>query len=587
MIIGNTENDFVKSGRPTAPVPGAPVSERDSQRVGLVECTRLTEQGIQVRVIWTNGSHPSWHALAALRSALKIGDEVRETPFGTSHTDLGIGTLMAHRSLGGCEQWLVEFWPSAERLWLPWQNLRRFNSAATRFTARRTAPNDNAERFRLRTLSHALEQWNLSTGALEALDIDPLPHQLYLVNRILSSGNLNWMIADDVGLGKTIEVGLLLAALRRRGLHRFLLVVPAGLTTQWKEELRERFGMDDFLIYGRDFVPERTDDWKRYDRVIASMDRLKAEAHLENVLKAEPWDVIVFDEAHRLTRSQYGEKLAANERFKLAANLRPCTNAMLLLTGTPHQGKSDRFAALLELLRPHEQTAIRRLQLEPGFLRDVIIRNRKADVTDSNGEFVFKGKLTRTIAVPSTSAEQEFDHHLRHYLLEGYDAGRQQGNLGRAIGFVMTAYRKLAASSLSAILTALEKRRDRLLKESAASSSEDDEGDARFSGERTEREAQVTPAKAFFDGELAQLETLIALGQALLPTDSKLRLFMEHLLNSVLKEDPEERVLIFTEYRTTQKYLEEALTLKFGTSKVQTIHGGKNVGRAAHSHASF
>lgn len=443
------------------------------------------------------------------------------------------------------------------------------------------ATNDNHEHFRLRALSHALEQWNLSTGALETLDIDPLPHQLYLVNRVLSSGNLNWLIADDVGLGKTIEVGLLILALKRRGLKRFLLVVPAGLTPQWKEELSERFGLDDFLIYGNDFKAEKSKDWQRCDEVIASMDRLKAEQHLEILLQTETWDLIIFDEAHRLTRSQYGEKFSPSERFQLAAKLRPKTNAMLLLTGTPHQGKQDRFTALLELLRPAEQKAIRRLHLEPEFLRNVIIRNRKADVTDLEGKFVFQGKVTRTIAVPTTDLEREFDQHLKHYLLEGYNAGREGGNLGRAIGFVMTIYRKLAASSLFAILTALEKRRNRLLQESTmdfGENTEHDEADARFQGEHEESKAQqIAPVKAFFDDELSKLDKLITVGRELLPNDSKLRLFMETLLKSVLAKDQDRHVLIFSEYKTTQDYLEKALIAQFGTEKVQTIHGSKTI----------
>ncbi len=571
-----TETTF-DAGRPYAPIPGAPVCEKISGNTGFVESTRMTEQGIQVRVIWGQKQSESWHRLDALKSALQIGNEVREVPYLSNSVPMGLGTVIASRDLGGTQQFLVEFWQRNERLWLPWQNLRFFNSASQRFKTQQMAASDNTERFRLRALSHALEQWNLSTGALETMDIDPLPHQLYLVDRILSSGNLNWMIADDVGLGKTIEVGLLISALKRRGMKRFLLVVPAGLTPQWKEEMRERFGLDDFLIYGRDFKTERSEDWRRYDAVIASMDRLKSESHLENILKAAPWDVIIFDEAHRLTRSQYGEKFSSSERFRLAASLRPRTDAMLLLTGTPHQGKQDRFTALLELLRPKEQQAIRRISIAPEFLRNIIIRNRKADVTDADGNFVFKGKVTRTIAVPSSDLERQFDEQLRHYLLEGYNAGRQGGNLGRAIGFVMTIYRKLAASSLYAILTALKKRRERLLQESKEVSTEDDEGDMRFEGEQDERQAQFSPAKAFFDGELARLDVLISLGNALLPLDSRLRLFMETMLKSVLTKNPDRRVLIFSEYKTTQQYLEKALAAQFGLDKVHTIHGGKTI----------
>ena len=110
------------------------------------------------------------------------------------------------------------------------QAVMRFERAAVRVT-------DHAERFRLRFLAHALENWNQLTGSLDRLDVDPLPHQMQLVHHILSSGNLNWLIADDVGLGKTIEVGLLLAALKRKGqARRVLVVAPAGLTRQWQDD---------------------------------------------------------------------------------------------------------------------------------------------------------------------------------------------------------------------------------------------------------------------------------------------------------------------------------------------------------------
>ena len=100
-------------------------------------------------------------------------------------------------------------------------------------------------------------------GALSHLDIDPLPHQIHLVHHILASGNLNWLIADDVGLGKTIEVGMLLAALQQRGLfRRILLITPAGLTKQWQDELRYKFGFEDFVIYGEDFHVNEPRQWK-------------------------------------------------------------------------------------------------------------------------------------------------------------------------------------------------------------------------------------------------------------------------------------------------------------------------------------
>ena len=138
-------------------------------------------------------------------------------------------------------------------------------------------------------MAFALEMWNENTGSLSNFEIDPLPHQIHLVHHILASGNLNWLIADDVGLGKTIETGMLLAALKqRKALRRVLLVTPAGLTKQWQDELNNKFKMGEYMIYGEDFHINEARHWKMFDYVIASIDRLKDEKHLACLLYTSP-----------------------------------------------------------------------------------------------------------------------------------------------------------------------------------------------------------------------------------------------------------------------------------------------------------
>src|SRR5262249_47101361 len=157
-------------------------------------------------------------------------------PLSTTRRPLGPGRVVGRRSLGGRDQVLVQLDDDGRSVWLPYENLRRIKDARTRYSRAETGVDDHAERFRLRLLAHALENWNNLTGSLDRLDIDPLPHQIQLVHRILSSGNYNWLIADDVGLGKTIEVGLLLSALKRKGrARRVLVVAPSGLTRQWQD----------------------------------------------------------------------------------------------------------------------------------------------------------------------------------------------------------------------------------------------------------------------------------------------------------------------------------------------------------------
>ncbi|KXF18847.1 helicase [Pseudomonas aeruginosa] len=426
--------------------------------------------------------------------------------------------------------------------------------------------------MRLRMLAHAIKVWNENTGALSHLEIEPLPHQIHLVHHIIASGNYNWLIADDVGLGKTIETGMLLHALRQRDLiKRILLVTPAGLTKQWQEELYHKFKIEDFEIYGEDFFINEPRQWKMHDCVIGSMDRLKQEGHLESLLQAEPWDLVIFDEGHRLSRRQYGQKLDSSERYDLAKSLRSQTEHMLLLSATPHQGMQDKFVALLELLRPERRTDLMALNIKPEILHDMVFRNHKADVTDAEGNFIFQGKITSALQVPSSKESIEFDKTLQDYLRKGYDASEALGRTGNAIGFVMTVYRKLAASSAAAIHRALCNRLQRLLDDEANGLSDEEPRDQRYLGEWEEQ--FTSDAREFFAGEVQLLKDLIAEAAALKANDLKLKLFIEDIIGKIHAANADEKVLIFTEYRTTQNYLREALADHYGSDQVELING--------------
>ncbi|MHC8392662.1 DEAD/DEAH box helicase [Pseudomonas sp. LB3P93] len=424
----------------------------------------------------------------------------------------------------------------------------------------------------MRMLAHAIKVWNENTGALSHLEIEPLPHQIHLVHHILASGNFNWLIADDVGLGKTIETGMLLHALQQRDLaKRILLITPAGLTKQWQEELYHKFKLEDFEIYGEDFFINEPRQWKMHDCVIGSMDRLKQVGHLESLLQAEPWDLVIFDEGHRLSRRQYGQKLDSSERYDLAKHLRSQTKHMLLLSATPHQGMQDKFVALLELLRPERRTELMMLNLNPEILHDMVFRNHKADVTDAEGNFIFQGKITSALQVPSSHESIEFDKTLQAYLRKGYDAGEALGRTGNAIGFVMTVYRKLAASSAAAIHRALSNRLQRLLDDEAKGTSKDEPSDDRYLGEWEEQ--FTSDAREFFAGEVQLLKDLIDEAAALKANDLKLKRFIDEIIGKIHTANPDEKVLIFTEYRTTQNYLRDALATHYGSDQVDLING--------------
>lgn len=543
-------------------------------RTGLVAGSDKRNGVNIINVRWHGTNKYEWVPLDQLHSGFKLNMDVQDVPASYARASFGEGVVAKTRSFGGRDQVLVDFLSLGRRVWMPYERLRQIKGVKHRFVVGDKGVTDSAERFRLKSLAYAIELWNENTGSLSTLDIDPLPHQIHLVHHILASGNLNWLIADDVGLGKTIETGMLLAALKCRGqLKRVLLITPAGLTKQWKDELLYKFRLDGFQIYGEDFFINDPRHWKIYDYVIGSIDRLKDESHLEGLLACDSWDLIIFDEGHRLTRRQYGQRLESSQRFELAARLRSRTDSMIILSATPHQGMQDKFTALLELLRPERKEEISTLSLNPEILRDMVFRNHKADVTDVHGEFIFKGKTTKALRVETGAEARIFDNLLQTYFRHGYEAGKAKGIKGNAIGFVMTVYRKLASSSIAAIESALIKRKARLKGKINEINLIEDlvERDQRFSGEWEEN--LVTDRAQFFDGELTLLDALLVEAVRLRSNDQKLNFFLNDLINEILEGNSERKVLIFTEYTKTQDYLRHALQDRYGIDSVVVING--------------
>lgn len=542
---------------------------------------------ISLSVRWLVDKKDDVVSLEDVECGLRTGFDVWHAPQNKHESSLGLGRVIAERTLGNRRQLLVDFSTQGKQLWMPWERLRFAKGPMFRFTHSDLGGPQAAERLRLRNLANALELWNENTGSLSKFDIDPLPHQIHLVHHVLSSGNLNWLIADDVGLGKTIEAGLLIAALRQRGVaKRILIVVPAGLTRQWQEDLKFKFGLDDFLIYGADFQVTDNNHWKLYDRVIASMDKIKGEDHLARIQAAEPWDLIIFDEGHRLTRRQWGMKFERSDRYRMAETLRRQSKNLILLTATPHQGKSDQFTALLELLRPELSDEFANLDLDSSVLSRMVFRNRKSDVTDIDGNFVFHGQTSRMIQVDSSPELRELERQLHSYLQQGYRAASSLGKKGNAIGFVMTVYRKLAASSIVTLQLALRRRLARL----RAAGSEDGpwqgELDERYEGEW--EESQVTTSREeFFDGETGRLEMLIEECGVATEDDDKMSAFLEKVVAPILQRNASERILIFTEYRGTQDYIVRELGRCYGADKVHIVNGSMDVEQRRHSIARF
>lgn len=563
------------------------VDQQSMPRKAVVLRATAGPSGIALTVNYVGSKEEDVVPLEAVESRLTPGMEVLHVPPRSYEKSLGLGEVVTRRSIAGCVQYLVAFHDCGSKRWLPWQSLRFVHGARARFRRGDVGGSKAAERWRLRCLAHALTLWNENTGSLSRFDIDPLPHQIHLVHHILSSGNLNWLIADDVGLGKTIETGLLLAALRqRKQLRRVLLVVPAGLTMQWKEDLLSKFRMGEFSIYGRDFHIQEQREWKKYDHVIVSLDRAKQDHHLQSLKSADEWDLVIFDEAHRLTRKQYGLNYKASERYLLAEELRSRTRNMVLLTATPHQGDSSQFQSLLTLLRPELREHIRNSGVDGSILGQMVFRNRKSAVTDMQGNLIFHGQDSRRIPVETSVELQQLQDELDGYLKRGYAAAeRGSDRQSKAIGFVMSVYRKLAASSVHALLLALTRRLARLTSQQvvAAQFDVDDWNESEYA----EVTAGVGSSEEFFAGEIDGLKALIEKCRSVQEHDAKLQAFIEKVIEPISKANLDERVLIFTEYRGTQDYLEQALVARYGRDKVHLINGSLDLGDRLLAIANF
>ncbi|AXR28480.1 TPA: DEAD/DEAH box helicase [Pseudomonas aeruginosa] len=320
----------------------------------------------------------------------------------------------------------------------------------------------SAERARKAWLSyeaHALPVME-SASALTSAKIDLLPHQVVLTHRIATASPRRYLIADEVGLGKTIETALILRELASRGeLNRALMVVPAGLVNNWHRELNEVFNLD-FEVFGSegDITDRKTNAFAKHDRLIASIDTLKRPARIKRLLDAPRWDLVVFDEAHHLTAHRIGGKVRKTENYKLAEALKDHSRDLMLLSATPHQGNHFQFWMLAQLLNPTLFGSPEEMLENRHRLNTVMFRRTKADACQPDGSPLFARRWVHTESFLMNQAERLFYEKLREYLEDGFDLARRQGNKGRALGFLMAIFQKIAASSFAAVRRTLKRR---------------------------------------------------------------------------------------------------------------------------------
>lgn len=307
--------------------------------------------------------------------------------------------------------------------------------------------------------AHALPVME-SASALTSARIDLLPHQVVLTHRVATASPRRFLVADEVGLGKTIETALILRELASRGeLQRALMVVPAGLVHNWHRELNEVFHLD-FEVFGSegDITDRKTNAFAKHDRLIASIDTLKRPARIKRLLSAPRWDLVVFDEAHHLTAYRTGGKIRKTENFKLAEALKDHTRDLMLLSATPHQGNHFQFWMLVQLLNPTLFGSPEEMIEHRHRLNTVMFRRTKADACQPDGSPLFARRWVHTESFVMGDEERRFYEKLRGYLEDGFNLARRQGSRGQVLGFLMAIFQKIAASSFSAVRRTLKRR---------------------------------------------------------------------------------------------------------------------------------
>ena len=436
---------------------------------------------------------------------------------------------------------------------------------------------DEAWKFDLRQMAARFLTLNKG-GQLSNARTEILPHQIFTAYTVVSSPRRRFMLADEVGLGKTIEAGMVWQALAQRGnASRTLVVCPAGLTRQWQEELDDKFKAT-FQIFGRDFTAVNPRMWDLQAWAIASLDRLKRKHDKQTLLENRKWDLIIFDEAQHLSARQWPTKIEKTQNYQLAEVLRGYTDALLLLTATPHAGDPNhgRFINLVRLLEtnvdftPLIDEGLFRAQAGIPYAK-LILRTPKLKVTDAQGNAVFKGRRTVQLAFKMYPEEEKFYKAVEDYIRTGYNSLEQieDPTRKRAVGFILTSFQKLNASSVRAIKAALGGRLGRLEEKLAElPEEEEEERDDRYLGEFEEKAALKSDRELLSD-EINVLKKLLAKP---VKAEKKIDRLYE-LLEQVDKETPGAKVLIFTEYRRTQEFLKEQLESWYGAGSVVLING--------------
>ena len=464
--------------------------------------------------------------------------------------------------------------------------------------------------------------------------VEPLPHQITAVyESMLPRQPLRFLLADDPGAGKTIMAGLLIKELIARGdLQRCLVVCPGSLAEQWQDELYRRFHLPFDILTNDKLEAARTGNWfLEANLVIARLDKLSRNEDVQQKLQAPDcrWDLVVCDEAHKMSATFFGGEIKYTKRYRLGQLLSSLTRHFLLMTATPHNGKEEDFQLFMALIDGDRFEGRFRDGVHVADVSDLMRRMVKENLLKFDGTPLFPERIAHTVPYTLSETEAHLYKVVTDYVREEFNRAEALENDQRAgtVGFALTILQRRLASSPEAIYQSLRRRRERLesrLRELevlqrggqatiafAAAGPELDPEDVEDLDEAPENEVEAaeeeildraTAARSIAELK-AEIETLknlegLALGVRRSGADTKWRelasllgeIFTARgLAGQIAKADvpygagdiprptssPKQKLVIFTEHRDTLSYLHRRITTLLGREEsVVLIHGG-------------
>lgn len=440
--------------------------------------------------------------------------------------------------------------------------------------------------------------------AVHTSAIEPLPHQISAVyQEMLPRLPLRYILADDPGAGKTIMTGLFLKELIIRGdLKRCLIVSPGNLAEQWQDELFRKFNLRfDILTNDRIESAVGGNVFTETNLCIARLDKLSRNEALQEKLKVTDWDLIVVDEAHKMSATVWGGEIKYTRRFQLGRLLSSITRNFVLLTATPHNGKDEDFQLFMSLIDQDRFEGAARSSIQSVDVSDVMRRLVKEDLLKFDGTPLFPERRAYTVNYDLSPREAALYRAVTSYVQEEFNRADQLNNDRKnTVGFALTILQRRLASSPEAIYQSLRRRRERLesrLQEeklgkraaeykAAVDFNDEYDEDELPSGELEETEEKIAD-QASAATTISELEAEIKILRNLERMANEVRASGEDRkwdeLSKLLQDNSamfssdgqREKLIIFTEHRDTLRYLTDKIRSLFGHDEaVVTIHGG-------------